>query len=307
LQLNKINQIESKTNYNEYVSAVATISTWEILFNTTFHSFEHTIIDEVLNVEKTVVYYRALSYSLPNSLIDHVSAVFNTVQFPDRFNSFPTNLVVKEYKSNAKFSTQATGYATPSLINQVYAIKNNTGNQLVSQAIYAALGQSFSPADLTKFQQQYNLPVQSISNVIGGHKNDTACKVSSSNCDEANLDVQYLTAVSQRTPTTFFYWNGTDYWLNFIIKVGNMVKPPKVISISYGSYENQYSNSYFNSFNVQAQALGLQGVTIVVSSGDDGVAGFNSRTSTSQCGYYPQFPASSPYVVAVGGTRVRRT
>ncbi len=45
-------------------------------------------------------------------------------------------------------------------------------------------------------------------------------------------------------------------------------------------------------------------VTIVVSSGDDGVAGYNARTSASLCGYYPQFPASTPYVVAVGGTMV---
>ena len=35
-----------------------------------------------------------------------------------------------------------------------------------------------------------------------------ACFESTANCDEANLDVQYMMAVSQNTPQTFNYWNG---------------------------------------------------------------------------------------------------
>ncbi len=53
--------------------------------------------------------------------------------------------------------------------------------------------------------------------------------------------------------------------------------------------------------DVEAQKLGVQGVTVLVASGDDGVA-----TKASQgvvCGYYPDFPASCPYVTAVGATQ----
>lgn len=49
-------------------------------------------------------------------------------------------------------------------------------------------------------------------------------------------------------------------------------------------------------FNEEALKLSLQGVTIVASSGDFG------PNDKSQCGYLPYFPASSPYVVAVGAT-----
>ena len=56
-------------------------------------------------------------------------------------------------------------------------------------------------------------------------------------------------------------------------------------------------------FNKQAMMLGLQGVTIVVSSGDDGVAGYTASTVKKNCGYHPGFPAASPYVTAVGGTQ----
>lgn len=49
--------------------------------------------------------------------------------------------------------------------------------------------------------------------------------------------------------------------------------------------------------------LGLRGVTLIVASGDDGVGSFLVRESTLWCGYIPSFPATSPFVTAVGGTQ----
>ena len=52
-----------------------------------------------------------------------------------------------------------------------------------------------------------------------------------------------------------------------------------------------------DAFNIQAIKLGVMGTTILAASGDDGVIDF-----LNNCGYYPQFLASSPYVTAVDGT-----
>lgn len=49
--------------------------------------------------------------------------------------------------------------------------------------------------------------------------------------------------------------------------------------------------------------LGLQGVTVLVASGDDGVSGRSTRGNPAACGFAPQFPASSPHVTAVGATQ----
>jgi tripeptidyl-peptidase I len=72
-----------------------------------------------------------------------------------------------------------------------------------------------------------------------------------------------------------------------------------------------------SSFNTEAMKLGAIGVTVTISSGDNGVANSgcgctNSSSSTSSSwtgsgtwsgtGYFPSFPASSPYVTAVGAT-----
>ena len=67
------------------------------------------------------------------------------------------------------------------------------------------------------------------------------------------------------------------------------------------------SADYLHSFNVEALKLAAQGVTIIASSGDNGVncAGGLCGSGSPVCGYYPTFPASSPYVTAVGATQVR--
>lgn len=52
-------------------------------------------------------------------------------------------------------------------------------------------------------------------------------------------------------------------------------------------------------FNNEAMKLGARGVSIFVASGDGGVC---DGHGFSECVYRPVFPASSPYVTAVGGT-----
>ena len=56
-------------------------------------------------------------------------------------------------------------------------------------------------------------------------------------------------------------------------------------------------------FAVEAKKLGIRGVSIIVASGDDGANSFLARTNKSACGLSPSFPATCPWVVAVGATQ----
>ena len=123
-------------------------------------------------------------------------------------------------------------------------------------------------------------------------------------CIEANLDVQYVMAVAQSVPTTYYYWTGSDVWLDWITTVADMANPPDVFTISYGSYEVAFDPTYLQAFDTEAMKLGLAGTTLLAASGDDGVVGFLARDNTVSCGYYASFPAASQYVTAVGGTMV---
>ena len=53
---------------------------------------------------------------------------------------------------------------------------------------------------------------------------------------------------------------------------------------------------------MEAMKLAARGVSLVAASGDDGVAGPSARTNKNACGFRPAFPASNPYVTAVGAT-----
>ena len=136
---------------------------------------------------------------------------------------------------------------------------------------------------------------------------DNACTIG--NCAEVNLDVQYLMAVSQNTPTTIYNWEvASNLFAGFIIELSNteaLVANPLVISISFAQPESQISSALLHQFNVEALKLAAQGVTLIAASGDNGANCGDLCSASNQCGYSPYFPASSPYVTAVGATQVR--
>jgi len=109
--------------------------------------------------------------------------------------------------------------------------------------------------------------------------------------------------ISQVTPTTYWYDGATDSFLDWIQAVADSENPPLVNSISYGATETSIPASIANAFDTEAMKLGVLGVSILVSSGDDGVAGSAARSKSSKCGYSPSFPATSRYVTAVGATQ----
>ncbi|KAJ5599005.1 hypothetical protein N7450_000072 [Penicillium hetheringtonii] len=85
-------------------------------------------------------------------------------------------------------------------------------------------------------------------------------------------------------------------------------EPPKVLSISYGSAEADLPISYQRRQCNEFMKLGMQGVSVVVASGDSGVAGRGGDPTPSNClgddgkVFAPDFPASCPYMTAVGAT-----
>jgi len=173
-----------------------------------------------------------------------------------------------------------------------------------SQAVFETDGQSYNPKDLSTFAKMNGFTAPKIKD-IGGHV-VTECNEQTQECIEANLDVQYITAVAPKVPTTYWSVAVTTSFYEYLVAVAQQKEPVLVHSISYGAPEQEIESSAKDSFDTEMIKLGLMGVTVIVSSGDDGVSSQQARSvlqGKSACGYTPSFPASSPYVTAVGATQ----
>jgi tripeptidyl-peptidase I len=85
-------------------------------------------------------------------------------------------------------------------------------------------------------------------------------------------------------------------------------EPTNIISISYSGAEIDLPYSYIQRQCAEIMKLGLQGVTVVAASGDNGVGSFEGDPTPSGClgpnedVFNPEFISDCPYVLAVGAT-----
>ena len=291
--------VTSETLSGEYVRAKAPIAVWEVMFNTEFFTF-HKTHHVNQRVEKVI---RAEKYWVPRELDLHVESVFNTIEMPlDSMGQLPKLSRTSGFKTQNAATLVISGNITPYKLKTYYNMSSSLiGSINSTQAIFGGAGQYFSPADLTQFQVKFGLPQVPVKESIGGHSSDTYCFTDFYGCAEFNIDLQYMMAMSPASPTTA--WYTSDSFSGWLQAVANTVDPPKVLSISYGALEKDFTEADKNRFNLMAIKLGTMGVTILVASGDDGANSY-MLVAGSYCGYYPTFPASNPYIVSVGGTSV---
>ncbi|KAH9040828.1 subtilisin-like protein [Lactarius hengduanensis] len=126
---------------------------------------------------------------------------------------------------------------------------------------------------------------------------------------EPNLDTQY--AVAMTYPTQVYFYSvgqgrsGTDDWLASWFRYLRTTAPsfiPRTISISYVVDEKFIPVDYARYICRQFSILSILGVSVLISTGDDGVGEGNCVTKDGSVRFISKFPATCPYVTAVGGT-----
>jgi subtilase family serine protease len=177
----------------------------------------------------------------------------------------------------------------------------NQGTNGAGQTI-AVVGQSdISLSDITAFQTAAGLPLKSPQVILAG----VDPGVDPDSAIEADLDLEWTGAVARAA--TIIYVNSTNALASAVYAIDNDLAP--IISISYGLCEAALSSAEMATYNAAFQLANAQGITIVVASGDTGAAACdvdqdatNTPETTAALGLAVSFPASSPYVTAVGGT-----
>lgn len=152
-------------------------------------------------------------------------------------------------------------------------------------------------------------------------------QTSQADSGEANLDQQYVLAVGFDTPVTEFSvgglgqlvpdgesptqeGNSNEPFLEWLIALSAMDNSqiPNSISVSYGENEQEIPLTYATQVCNMFAQLGARGKSVMIASGDSGVGSFcQANDGTNAPKFQPQFPASCPYVTAVGGVSSLQT
>lgn len=291
--------------YQEYITAVAPVYVWEKMLDTRFHQYNFSTVNDT---GYPVTIYRADRYSIPLKLDTAVASVLETVQMPELQNEsgIRTQSHRAPKKSQGFYSVQEKdkNVITPAILIKGYEIDTTIGHPRATQAIFEAINIHVGIDDVAQFQRTYQLPKVVFNASVGGHADATTkfCHENFYTCMEGNLDAQYLMALSPISPTISHYAVNFHSWTVWLIELASSKNIPLVMSISYCSEEATIDMDEQQAFNTMAIKLSAMGVTLVAASGDAG-ATTNWRF---KCEYTPQFPASCPYVLSVGGTMVRQ-
>jgi len=132
------------------------------------------------------------------------------------------------------------GITNPFTLNQQYSVSDKQGSSTVSQSVFSTgEDQYFSTSDLQQFQSTYDIPYQSVT-AENGHSISTC--YTGYDCSLGNLQVQYISGLSQGTNTTYWYvasneTSSIDVNLQYLIELLELTHPPMVNLITYSAPE----------------------------------------------------------------------
>lgn len=193
----------------------------------------------------------------------------------------------------------STSY-TPLQIASAYKFPSGDGSGQTIGII--ELGGGYTQSDLQAYFSGLNLPVPTVIAVsVDGAQNQPDGDPNGPDTEVA-LDIEVAGAVAPGATIVVYFAPNTDAGFLDAINQAAMdnVNKPSVISISWGGPESSWTAQSLQSYNSALQAAASVGVTVCVACGDNG-----SSDGVSDGKYHVDFPASSPYSLACGGTSLQ--
>jgi len=317
----------------DWISVSLRVEEVERLLDTKYSMYVH---------EDGTVLVRTPEWSLPRHLHEHVSTIQPTTAF---LRANPQGLRVKREATIRKVPgsftvpekyvppENVTGIAavcnfsavTPTCLRTLYDTIDYTPqvpgeNQI---ALNDFLGETNNRSDTEIFLEMYRPEAVAAAyeftqiSIAGGTLQQTPNDTVGF---EGNLDVETIIGMVWPTPVTAFSTGGSppfkpdnftptdtnEPYLVWVTWALNQSFIPQVISTSYGDDEQTVPYSYATTVCGLFAQLGAQGVSILFSSGDEGVGENGSCISNDGLNtpmFLPAFPAACPYVTSVGGTK----
>jgi kumamolisin len=163
------------------------------------------------------------------------------------------------------------------------------------------LGGGFRPADLKSYFASIDLKEPNVIAVsVDGGKNHPTNANSADG--EVLLDIEVAGAVAPGAKIVVYFAPNTDQgFLDALTSaIHDKQNKPSVISISWGGPESTWTSQAMNAFDAAARDAAVLGITICAASGDNG-----SSDNVKDGKNHVDFPASSPHILACGGTHLQ--
>lgn len=309
----------------DWISVSLPVSKVEEMLDTKYNVYQHMDGSTLI---------RTTEWSLPLHLHEHIQTIQPSTAFlraaPQvqtlllspgedfEVNAFPPN------NSELAGSCNFEGMSPPCL-RLLYGTADYTPRSPNSHIAFTNyLGEIPSRADASAFLRQFRPAAISVASshdqisIAGGPIDNNG---TTDPGYEGNLDLQTIAGqVGQNISITSYSTGGSPpfqpdlnaptnsnepylVWLDYVLDQENL---PQTISTSYGDDEQTVPESYALAVCQELAQLGLRGVSLLFSSGDSGVGANDTCVSNdgkNTTMFLPSFPASCPYITAVGGTR----
>ena len=167
------------------------------------------------------------------------------------------------------------------------------------------LGGGYRSADLKAYFKGLGLAAPHVTAVsVDGGKNSPSLPWSAD--AEVMLDIEVAGAVAPKAAiAVYFAPNSEQGFVDAILAAVHDDKhKPSVISISWGAPESAWTEQGLAAMDQAFEAAAALGVTVCCAAGDAGSGDQNPQNGTPDGLAHADFPASSPYVLGCGGTRL---
>jgi kumamolisin len=241
---------------------------------------------------------RTGAISIPQELSDIIRSVHG---LDNRPQAKPHFRLAKNTKKARTAAAAATSY-TAVQVAKAYNFPTGANGKGETVGIIE-LGGGYNQSDLSTYFSNLNIsPVPSVVavSVDGGTNSPTGDPNGPDT--EVMLDIEVVGSVASGANIAVYFAPNTDAgFLDAINQaVNDTVNKPSILSISWGGPESSWTAQSLQSFNSALQAAAAVGVSVCVAAGDDG-----STDGVTDGEDHVDFPASSPYALACGGTTLK--
>ena len=205
--------------------------------------------------------------------------------------------------SSGAFGARASNTAFyPSQVARLYNFPSDVNGQ--GQVIgLIELGGGYRPADLQHYFESQGIHAPAVKTASVDQAKNRPTNPQSAD-GEVMLDIEVAGSVAPGAMIVVYFAPNTTRGFQDALSMAihDQLRGPRVISISWGAPEQDWTTQSMESFDEVAQEAAMLGITITVASGDNG-----STDGMTDGKNHVDFPASSPHVLACGGTQLMAT